>query len=135
MNFTRPINFEKKYSQRTLIKMPVNSDQKFSFDHYVILKTYVLSWLWKLISIWKLCSVNHLKIVIRVLFDLLWFVNFLFIFSSQRICFTPGLKMRRGNTSWSGLCNIPIHTSWTSNAQDATRSQLFSVMHKPLFCA
>merc|ERR1712008_374722 len=34
-----------------------------------------------------------------------------------------------------GLCNIPTHTSWMSSAPDATRSQLFSVMHKLLFCA
>merc|ERR1712210_4450 len=54
---------------------------------------------------------------------------------SLKICSIPGLKMKRGNTSWRGLCNIPTHTSWMSSAPDATRSQLFSVMHKLLSCA
>ena len=71
--------------------------------------------------------------------ETIWWANlliyFIFVFSSLKICSIPGLKMRRGNTSWRGLCNIPTHTSWMSSAPDATRSQLFSVMHKLLFCA
>lgn len=40
---------------------------------------------------------------------------------------------RKGNTSWKGLCSLPIHFSWMSNARDASALPPFSVTPR-LWC-